>query len=340
MNGMFGVVIVIFSALLTQVFCRIAQNTRLMDKPNDRSLHVSPTVRGGGIVFIGLPLLLLPYLCNVYQDALSNQSILVFSTVLIALVSFLDDLFHLSVKPRFCAQAAVALLIAFCMRPQALEFGLFSLTNPFLIIPVLFFVIIWSINHFNFMDGIDGFCASQALFLFFSYALLFNINNAPIHQDFCLLMSFSLMGFLVFNFPPAKLFMGDVGSATLGLLVFCIALIAQQTYQIPIIYWFMLNALFLFDATITLVRRVLKKEKWTSPHKKHAYQRLKQLGVSTYTILFGQFIINALFLILVILTNRSQLNVVEVIAFQIGLMSFVYYLIEKRFPMFQQPLVL
>lgn len=340
MNVMFGVFVVIVSASLTRVFCLMAQNTRLMDTPNDRSLHAYPTVRGGGIVFIGLPLLMLPYLCYVYQDSLSNQSILVFCTVLIALVSFLDDLFHLSVKPRFFAQAAVALLIAFSIRPQLLDFGLFSLTNPFIIIPALFFFVIWSINHFNFMDGIDGFCASQALFLFFSYALLFNLYNAPMHQDFCLLMSFSLMGFLVFNFPPAKLFMGDVGSATLGLLVFCIALIAQQAYQIPIIYWFMLNALFLFDSTITLLRRVQKKEKWTSPHKKHAYQRLKQLGVSTYTILFGQFLISALFLILVILTSRSQLNVFEVVVFQIGLLSFIYYLIEKRYPMFQQPLVL
>lgn len=340
MNGMFGVLVVIFSAVSTLVFCRMAQNTRLMDKPNDRSLHVYPTVRGGGIIFIGLPLLLLPYLCYVYQDTLSNQTILVLSTVLIALVSFLDDLFHLSVKPRFCAQAVAALLIAFCMRPQALDLGLFSLTNPFFIVPVLFFLVMWSINHFNFMDGIDGFCASQALFLFFSYALLFHASNAFMSQDFCLLIAFSLMGFLVFNFPPAKLFMGDVGSATLGLLVFCIALIAQLSYQIPLIYWFMLNALFLFDASLTLFRRVLKKEKWTSPHKKHAYQRLKQLGVSTHAILFGQSLINALFLILVILNSRGLLNVFEVILFQIGLMSVVYYLIEKRYPMFQLPLVL
>ena len=73
--------------------------------------------------------------------------------------------------------------------------------------------------------------------------------------------------------------MGDIGSATLGLITFSIALIAQQQCQIPILYWFMLNGLFLFDATSTLIRRMIKREKWFAPHRKHAYQRLRQSGI-------------------------------------------------------------
>lgn len=196
-------------------------------------------------------------------------------------------------------QISVALLVALFMRPEVLDLGFFSITSPFIVVPFLFLSMLWSINHFNFMDGIDGFCTLQALFLFLSYALLFDLYKAPIYEAFCLVLIFSLLGFLLFNFPPAKLFMGDVGSATLGLIVFCIAIIAQEKYQIPLLYWFMLNALFLFDATVTLVRRILQKEKWLSPHKKHAYQRLKQLGVNTPVILLGQAIINGSFLILV-----------------------------------------
>lgn len=330
-----SLVIVVLSAVLTKLFYSLAQNTRLMDKPNERSLHARPIVRGGGLVFIGLPLLILPIISYTSAFFLSELTILIVSITLLASVSFLDDLYQLSVKPRLLVQVLVALLVALFMTPDSLDFGLFSITNPIIIVPFLFLSVLWSINHFNFMDGIDGFCALQASFLFFSYAILFGFYSASMYQDFCLVLLFSVLGFLLFNFPPAKLFMGDVGSATLGLIVFCVALMAQQKYQIPLIYWFMLNALFLFDATVTLFRRILKKEKWLSPHRKHAYQRLKQLEVKTPFILLGQFIINASFLLLVLLVRQYQWSLVAVLGIQLCCMAYFYYLIEKRFPMFQ-----
>ena len=336
MNLILSLFLVILSAALTKVFCVFAQNTSLMDKPNERSLHSTPTIRGGGIVFIGLPLLVLPFICYFTKTPFSEYSIFVISIILLATVSFLDDLYHLTVKPRFLIQSLVALLIALFMKPDKLDFVLFAVTNQYLIIPFLFFGVLWAINHFNFMDGLDGFCASQALFLFVAYALLFGLHQALMYQDFCLIFIFSLIGFLIFNFPPAKLFMGDIGSATLGLIVFCIALIGQQKYQIPILYWVILNGLFLFDATITLLRRVINKEKWSTPHRKHAYQRLKQLGVDSRIILLGQLIINSIFLILVLLSQAALFNAGMLLLLQLGLMFLIYYAIEKLFPMFQR----
>ncbi|MFT4059905.1 MAG: glycosyltransferase family 4 protein [Legionella sp.] len=323
------------SVVLTEVYCNLAQGTRLMDKPNERSMHSKPTVRGGGIIFIGLGVLSLLILSYITSTPFLKQLVLALSIVMIATVSFLDDLYHLSAKSRFCVQALVALLATIFLRPEQLNLGLLTISHPVFIILLVFFLVIWAINHFNFMDGIDGFCASQAAFLFVAYAVLFALYDSSFYQYFCLIMVACLLGFLIFNFPPAKLFMGDVGSASLGLLTFAVALIAQQKFQIPIFYWFMLNGLFLFDATITLIRRFLRKEKWSSPHRKHAYQRLRQAGVTVPFILLGQLLLNCAFLILVLLINNQALSAILPIIIQIGMIFLIYYSIEKIFPMFQ-----
>ena len=304
-----------------------------MDKPNNRSMHTIPTIRGGGLIFIGLSVLALPLLCYVTHTSVFEQLPFMLCIFFLAAISFLDDLYNLSVKPRFFAQSGVALFIALFIRPEQLDFGFIAVHYSFFIIPFIFFAVIWAINHFNFMDGIDGFCALQSVFLFCAYAILFGMMHATFYQSFCLILIFSFIGFLFFNFPPAKLFMGDVGSATLGLITFCIALIAQQKFQIPIFYWFMLNGLFLFDSTITLLRRMIHKENWSAAHKKHAYQRLRQSGVSVPTILLGQTVMNVSFLVLVLLIQEHRIHF-GFLFMQIIIMLFIYYLIERKFPMY------
>lgn len=336
MNIILSLFFVVLSIALTKLFCIVAQNTKLMDKPNERSLHTVPTVRGGGVVFIGLFLLCIPLVCYWTQTPFKEQWVLFISVLLLALIGFFDDLYSLSAKSRFLVQCLVAGLVAVFLRPERLDLMLFSWVNPYLISVFLFIMIVWAINHFNFMDGLDGFCGSQALFLCIAYALLFHLADDVLYRDLCLILSFGLIGFLFFNFPPAKLFMGDVGSATLGFITFCMAIIAQQKYQIPIFYWFLLNILFLFDASITLLRRIINKEQWFAAHRKHAYQRLKQSGVETRYILLGQLIINGLFLIAVLLFHTRHLNLHVILLFLLGALIFIYSVIEKRFPMYQQ----
>lgn len=319
---------------MTKIFCRVAQNTRLMDKPNERSMHIKPTVRGGGIVFVGLSLFALAMFCFVTKTYSIELIISFICIFLLASISFLDDLYHLTAKIRFIVQFIIAAIISLFLCPDSLDFVVFTFANSYLIVIFVFFAVIWAINHFNFMDGLDGYCASQAVFLFAAYALLFGEFNAPLYQSYCCILIACVSGFLIFNLPPAKLFMGDVGSTFLGLTTFCLALIGQQKYQIPIFYWFSLNALFLFDATITLFRRIVKKEKWSSPHKKHAYQRLKQFGIGTRTILFGQFLFNAYFVMLLLLFYFNKLNLTLLLILQIGTILLLYYFVEKLFPMF------
>lgn len=335
MNIIPSIFLVGLSLLTTKIFCSLAQDTQLMDTPNERSLHAVPKVRGGGLVFIGLFLAALPWLGFIYQVPLIEQAVLFISVFLIALISFCDDLYNLSAKPRFAVQCLIAGLISVTAKPESLNFVLFSISNTYLIIGLTFFITLWAINHFNFMDGLDGFCGSQALFLFFAYSLLFGMVGALFYHDLCLILIFGLIGFLVFNFPPAKLFMGDVGSATLGFISFYIALIAQQKYAIPLLYWFILNALFLFDATFTLLRRIHKKEKWLAAHRKHAYQRLKQYGLSTRLILLGQLLINLSFLMGVFLIENKSLAPYWVLPILFLVLIISYLIIEKLYPMFR-----
>lgn len=331
-----SIVIIVLSAFLTKIFCHKAINTQLMDKPNERSLHSVPTVRGGGLIFIGLPLLALPILCYFTNIQFSSQLLLFVCIFLLATVSFLDDLYNLSVKPRFLIHICVALLVTLFMRPIVLNFSLFSISSAVITIPFIFISCIWAINHFNFMDGLDGFCASQAIFLFASYGLFFSFAHAEFYVYLSCILTFSLAGFLIFNFPPARLFMGDVGSATLGFITFSLAVVAQEKYQIPIIYWFILNFLFLFDSTFTLIRRIKNNEKWSSPHRKHAYQRLKQFGINTRTILLGQAMINSIFLISVLLAHSQRVHLSILLILLTGLIFFIYYRIELLFPMFKK----
>lgn len=184
------------------------------------------------------------------------------------------------------------------------------------------------------MDGMDGLCALQAIFLLAAYAFLLSLHPAAIYEQFCWVLISSLIGFLFFNFPPAKLFMGDVGSASLGLITFAIAVIGQQKFQIPILYWFILNGLFLFDATVTLLRRVINNEKWFVAHRKHAYQRLKLYGVGARTILFWQAVINIGFFVAVYMVHNNTINASIVVCVQLIVLSVIYYQIEKIAPMY------
>ncbi|MFO3606183.1 glycosyltransferase family 4 protein, partial [Legionella pneumophila serogroup 1] len=324
MNIILNVFLIFVSAILTKLFALFAQHTKLIDIPNERNLHSRPTVRGGGVVFIGLSLFCWFFICNSQFFLTLEQFIFSIAIILIATISFIDDFYNLSVKIRFFFQCLIAFLIVIFILPSQLDFGLFLFENTYLIAFFLFFAVIWAINHFNFMDGLDGFCASQAIFLLAAYALFLNSAGSLIYQDFCLILISSLAGFLIFNFPPAKIFMGDVGSASLGLITFFIAIIAQKNYQIPILYWFILNSLFLFDSTVTLIRRIINYEKWFSPHKKHAYQRLKQLGINSRFILLGQTIINGSLFLSVIFIHFQFFNLKNLIIIQLCYLSAIY----------------
>jgi UDP-N-acetylmuramyl pentapeptide phosphotransferase/UDP-N-acetylglucosamine-1-phosphate transferase len=253
------------SALGTWVLLPVLRR-RVMDMPNERSSHTVPVPRGGGIAMIAAALIGL---------AFTGLPVpIIAAAVLLAAVSFMDDLRGLSVKWRLLAQfIAVGLAIGTLPGDIFPEFVPHSLQLAAI---ALFWV--WFINLTNFMDGIDGISAMQAIMTCVGIALIHWLRPwlpSSLAVWACVLAA-SCYGFYLFNRSPAKLFMGDVGSVPLGFLVGYLLLnLAADGYPLPAL---ILPAYYLSDATLTLVRRLLRGDKVWQAHREHAYQKAVQRG--------------------------------------------------------------
>ncbi|SFV66328.1 Undecaprenyl-phosphate N-acetylglucosaminyl 1-phosphate transferase [hydrothermal vent metagenome] len=269
----------------------------LFDEVNERSSHSVPTPHGGGIAiavvwFLGLFYL---YFTNEINTSLFFALLV---GIIISVVSFFDDIYDLSPKLRLLAQSFVAIGgLYFLGGLQSLDFGIFSIESPVITNLFAFFMIVWFINLYNFLDGINGYAGSETLFLSLGGFLLF-------HDAHFIVLAMAVLGFLYWNWGKAKIFMGDVGSTLLGynVAVFTIYYANQESSNFWI--WIILFGLFWFDATLTLFRRFLNKEKLSQAHKKHAYQRLTQSGYTHTKVVLLSIIINILlFLIVYFISN-------------------------------------
>lgn len=249
----------------------------LVASVNERSSHTVPTPHGGGIAiaitwFIGLF-----YLYFIGQIENNLFYALLFGAV-ISIVSFFDDIYELSPKLRLIIQAIVAIGgLYFLGGFQTLTFGVFDIQNSIFTNIFAFFMIIWFINLYNFLDGINGYAGSEAVFLSLAGFILFGGNHF-------LVLAVAVLGFLYWNWNKAKIFMGDVGSTLLGynVAIFTIYYANQEPTNFWI--WIILFSVYWFDATLTLIRRKLNKERLSQAHKKHAYQRLTQARWSHYKV--------------------------------------------------------
>jgi UDP-N-acetylmuramyl pentapeptide phosphotransferase/UDP-N-acetylglucosamine-1-phosphate transferase len=327
-------VLFIASVAGVKLFTSVARGKGFLDIPNHRSSHSVPTPRGGGVVFIGLWLL---YLLGAYFLSTLPLSIMLsffVPTLIISVISYCDDYMNLSAKLRFSIQAlAVVLAMIFLGHERLLDFSLFTLSSVWLILPFVFISLLWSINLFNFMDGMDGFSAVEAVFVFSAGGLLVFIAGASVIAELLWALCALLLGFLVWNKPKAKIFMGDVGSASLGLVVLLSGYIAQKYAHVPIVLWFMLYGVFLFDATITLIRRLLRKERLYEAHKKHAYQRLQQAGWSHGQVLLGLITINILIFFITLCAFYLTAYTYFLLLIELILLVAIYLAIEKKKPM-------
>jgi Fuc2NAc and GlcNAc transferase len=289
---MFYIIFFSLSFILTYLIKEYAIKKSLIAHVNERSSHTTPTPHGGGIAiaitwFIGLI-----YLYFTKQiDQTLFYALLV--GIIISVVSFFDDLFELSAKLRLIVQSFVALLGLYVLGGlTSIDFGLFSIENQTFTNIFAFFVIIWFINLYNFLDGIDGYAGSEALFLALAGFALFGGNHF-------LILAVAVLGFLIWNWHKAKIFMGDVGSTLLGynIAIFTIYYANKESTNFWI--WIILFGVFWFDATLTLYRRKKNGEKLSQAHKKHAYQRLTQSGWNHSKVVIASIFINILLFVIV-----------------------------------------
>ena len=271
------IILFLISFFLTYFIKNYKIKKSLVATVNERSSHTVPTPHGGGIAlsitwFIGLVYL---YFAGQIE---SNLFFALLVGVIISIVSFFDDIYELSPKIRLIVQSIVAIGgLYFLGGFDTLTFGIFDIQNPIFINIFAFFMIIWFINLYNFLDGINGYAGSEAIFLALAGFILFSGNHF-------LVLAVAVLGFLFWNWNKAKIFMRDVGSTLLGynIAIFTIYYVNEESTNFWI--WIILFGVYWFDATLTLIRRKLNKEKLSQAHKKHAYQRLTQSGWSHYKV--------------------------------------------------------
>lgn len=284
---MFAILIlclVVFSSTcyLTAVLRAHALRHSLLDIPNARSSHRIATPRGGGlsivIVFWGIVglLIALPLLTI---DRIYLIGLLVACT-LVAAVGFWDDLHGVSAKVRLTVHSLTAggVLLIFPELPT-LHWQVLELQNSAFLFCFYTIMLTWLLNLYNFMDGIDGIAGIEAISTLGSASLLLWLDN---HNDWALLVLLpgcSVAGFLVWNWPPARIFMGDAGSGFLGFLLGLLALMTATEGGLNLWSWWILLSVFIVDASVTLITRIRRGDAWHEAHRSHAYQILsRRLG--------------------------------------------------------------
>lgn len=256
------------SILFCGIYLGLARRWRIVDTPNERSSHRLPTPHGGGTA------LLLAFASGLTLAALqgTNWSWDYLWVSLVALLlmglGIVDDLLGLSVRLRLPLYALACLLVAWILLAPVQGLG------AVIGLAAVALAMLWLVNLYNFMDGIDGIAAGQCLLACGAAALLSWRNGAADYALFCLLLGASQLGFLVWNWPPARLFMGDAGSIPTGFLLAGLAVVGVVDDRLGLPAWLVLLAIFIVDASWTLLWRVVTGQPFTRPHRLHAYQRL------------------------------------------------------------------
>jgi Fuc2NAc and GlcNAc transferase len=289
---------VLLSWVLTLAVRSYAVRSELMDRPNERSSHTVPTPRGGGLAIVVSFLLLIAamQLIAPMQDAMLAG--LCGSAALVALAGWLDDRHSLAARWRFLAHVVAAAWSVWLMGgiPPIPAFGMtFDLGRTGDVLAVLYLV--WMINLFNFMDGIDGIAGIETVTVAVGAALCGWLATSNPLWSLPLLLAASAAGFLLLNYPPAKIFMGDVGSGFIGMVLGGMSLWAAQFSPGIFWSWLILTGCFVVDATTTLVRHVLRGEKFYEAHRSHAYQHASRVNGSHKAVSLGVGAINVAWLL-------------------------------------------
>jgi Fuc2NAc and GlcNAc transferase len=276
--------------------------------------------RGGGMVII-----LTFYLCIFYSYLNSQIEKDLFLALLpglgLTVVGIVDDLKGLALSIRFTAQFLCAGIAMYFLGGFHALFGSNLL---WLWSFIALFGFVWFINLFNFLDGSDGYASMEAV----SIALVLWFFTG---MNVLLLLAFSVGGFLYWNWPKAKIFMGDAGSTTLGFILVVFGIHFHNNDTLNFFFWILITSLFWFDATFTLFRRILNKEKLSHAHKNHMYQRAILGGFSHLKTLISGLVINILLFFICFITWRNYIPLFLGFLLSIIILGFAMYYVDQKF---------
>jgi len=200
-----------------------------------------------------------------------------------------------------------------------------EINYPLLIYPFVIIGVVWFINLFNFMDGVDGFASIEAIII---CLVLFYFSG----DILTILLIACITGFLFWNWPKAKIFMGDVGSTQLGFILVILGIHYHNTLDFSILNWTMLASPFWFDATLTLIRRLKNKENIGQAHKKHAYQRIVQFGLTHLQVDILLIFLNSIIILLIFVYREFKFLQIPTYVFCIALLYLLTTIIDKKVP--------
>lgn len=286
------------SVVATGLLRRYALAKSLMDIPNARSSHSVPTPRGGGVAIVVTFLALLPLLG--WAGWLGWPSVigLFGGGVWVAVVGFLDDHGHIAARWRLLAHfIGAGWLLAWLPALPQLALAGYNFDLGLVGYGLAALMLVWLLNLYNFMDGIDGIASIEAITVCVGGALLYALIGIPMLAAAPLLLAACVGGFLVWNFPPARIFMGDAGSGFLGLILGGLTLQAAWVTPQLLWGWLILLGVFIVDATFTLLRRLLRGDKVYEAHRSHAYQYASRQYGAHLPVTLAVLAINVLWLL-------------------------------------------
>lgn len=261
----------VFSYGLTRLLADMGDRLGLVQTPNARSSHSVPTPSGGGIGFALIGVAAAIYMVSIHD----MQPVFPAISAILGLLGGLDDRFELSAALRFLGQVACALCVVYITFSTELSSGNWLLYFVFFVAIVL---AVWLLNFVNFMDGIDGLIASQSCLsiAIFLAIKMFIFNSMDGYDFWALIVASAVAGFWVLNRAPAKIFMGDAGSYFLAGFFLCYIASTSATDRDFLAIWIVLFAPLMGDATVTILRRILRKQNPVRAHREHAYQILSR----------------------------------------------------------------
>jgi Fuc2NAc and GlcNAc transferase len=292
--------LVVFAAswALTLVLRRYALAKSLMDIPNERSSHSIPTPRGGGVAIVTTFLVALPLLTGLGLLSSSALYGLLGAGLLVAVIGFADDHGHIAARWRLLGHFIAAAWALFWLGGLApvtflsVTVDLGGLGNALALI-----YLVWMLNLYNFMDGIDGLASIEAICVCLGCCLVYGLTGHVELIWVALVLSAAVAGFLCWNFPPARIFMGDAGSGFLGIVLGFLAVDAGAVSSELLWSWLILLGVFIVDSTWTLVRRLLSGDKVYEAHRSHAYQYASRYYRSHKAVVLVVIGMNALWLL-------------------------------------------
>lgn len=321
------------SLVLSRLVLGYARAHALFDHPNERSSHTHPMPRGGGLAVVIVVLAGMAVLWA--AGALPARMAVAFTGGggLVAWVGWVDDHHSLRASTRLLAHLAAAVWLVWWLGgmpilatgAERLHLGLAG--GALAVLGTM-----WAINFYNFMDGIDGLATGEAVFVGLAGAVLLGPDHATV-AAVSLLVAAAAAGFLPFNWPPARIFMGDVCSGFLGFLFAGLALASENSGAVPALAWLILLGVFFLDATVTLVRRMFRGERWYASHRSHGYQRAVQAGWSHHGVVTAVLLVNVILAGLAWLGASESRLLPVALALAGCVLGSAYLLVERRRPM-------